>query len=104
MASIQKRSISLLLVLLLVFGMFPIVSAAEIANTPTSEPAEEATSGEVFSSPLIPMDDGILPIAESEIVGAPNVFCNVFLLNGGIDIPAFDHIQHKRRRAYIKEL
>ena len=40
MASIQKRGISLLLVLVLVLGMIPSVSAAEITTEPSTEPAE----------------------------------------------------------------
>ena len=41
------------------------------------------------------LDDGIATIADTEIIGQPNAFGNLFLLNGGIDIPSFDHIQHK---------
>ena len=150
MASIQKRGISILLVLVLVFGMIPSVSAAEITTEPSTEPAEtttpiteetqaaetiptettqpedtsppettqpeettptettpeetepveansteETTPDEELSLSLMSLDDGIATIAETEIVGAPNAFGNVFLLNGGIDIPAFDHVQHK---------
>lgn len=153
MASMQKRGISLLLVLVLVLGMIPSVSAAEITTEPSTEPAEtttpvteetqaaetvptETTQQEETSPPettqpetspmettpaetepveespteetqeetapeeelslsLMSLDDGVATIADTEIVGAPNAFGNVFLLNGGIDIPAFDHVQHK---------
>ncbi len=40
MATIQKRGISLLLVLVLMFGMIPSVSAAEISTEPSTEPTE----------------------------------------------------------------
>ena len=152
MATIQKRGISLLLVLVLMLGMIPSVSAAEIETQPSTEPAEtttpateetlvaetsppETTQPEETSPPettepetaetvleeesepveessteetqaetapeeelslsLMSLDDGVATIADTEIVGAPNAFGNVFLLNGGIDIPAFDHVQHK---------
>ena len=160
MATIQKRGISLLLVLILVLGMIPSVSAAEIDTEASTEPAEttapvpeetlaaetsppETTQPEPISPPettqpeqtvptklvqeetepeeetepveespseepeedsapdeelslaLMSLDDGIASIAETEIVGAPNAFGNIFLLNGGIDIPSYDHIQHK---------
>ena len=171
MATIQKRGISLLLVLVLMLGMIPSVSAAEIDAEASTEPAEitapvpdetlaaetsppETTQPEETSPPettqpeetlppettepkqtapaetvpgetepteetqpaeespteeaqeetvpdeeltlaLMSLDDGIASIAETEIVGAPNAFGNIFLLNGGIDIPSYDHIQHK---------
>lgn len=160
MATMQKRGISFLLVLILVLGMVPSVSAAEIDTQPSTEPAEttapvteetlaaetsppettqpEETSpsettepeqtvptepvpeetepeeetepveespseepeedpapDEELSLALMSLDDGIASIAETEIVGAPNAFGNIFLLNGGIDIPSYDHIQHK---------
>ena len=159
MATIQKRGISLLLVLILVLGMVPSVSAAEIETQPSTEPAEtttpvteetlavetsppETTQPEETSPPettepeqtvptepvpeeteleetepveespseeteenpaadeelslaLMSLDDGIASIAETEIVGAPNAFGYLFLINGGIDIPSFDHMQHK---------
>lgn len=160
MATIQKRGISLLLVLVLMLGMIPSVSAAEIDTQPSTEPAEtttpvteetlaaetsppEATQPDEISPPettapeqtvptepvpeetepeketepvedtpsketeedpapdeelslsLMSLDDGIATIADTEIVGAPNAFGNVFLLNGGIDIPSFDRVQHK---------
>ena len=152
MATIQKRGISLLLVLVLMLGMIPSVSAAEIETQPSTEPAEtttpvteetlaaetsppETTQPEETSPPettepetaetvpeeesepveessteetqaetapeeelslsLMSLDDGVATIADTEIVGAPNAFGNVFLLNGGIDIPSFDHVQHK---------
>lgn len=171
MATIQKRGISLLLVLVLMLGMIPSVSAAEIDTEASTEPAEttapvpeetlaaetsppETTQPEETSPPettqpeetfppettepeqtapaetvpgetepteetqpaeespteeaqeetapdeeltlaLMSLDDGIASIAETEIVGAPNAFGNIFLLNGGIDIPSYDHIQHK---------
>ena len=160
MATMQKRGISLLLVLILVLGMVPSVSAAEIDTQPSTEPAEttapvteetlaaetsppETTQPEPISPPettqpeqtvptelvqeetepeeetepveespseepkedsapdeelslaLMSLDDGIASIAETEIVGAPNAFGYLFLLNGGIDIPSFDHMQHK---------
>lgn len=166
MATIQKRGISLLLVLILMLGMIPSVSAAEIdteASTesaettvpvpeetlaaetsppetnqpeetsppettqpeetlppettepeqtvPTepvpeeeTEPVEDTLSEDTEEDPapdeeltlaLMSLDDGIASIAETEIVGAPNAFGNIFLLNGGIDIPSYDHIQHK---------
>ena len=167
MASMQKRSISLLLVLVLVFSMIPSVSAAEITTEPGTEPAEtttpvteetlaaetsppETTQPEETSPPettapeqtvptepvpeeetepvedipseeteedpapdeelslsLMSLDDGIASIAETEIVGAPNAFGNIFLLNGGIDIPSFDHVQHKEHlplySVYLKD-
>ena len=171
MATIQKRGISLLLVLVLMLGMIPSVSAAENDTEASTEPAEttapvpeetlaaetsppETTQPEETSPPettqpeetlppettepeqtapaetvpgetepteetqpaeespteetqeetvpdeeltlaLMSLDDGIASIAETEIVGAPNAFGNIFLLNGGIDIPSYDHIQHK---------
>ena len=160
MATIQKRGISLLLVLVLILGMIPSVSAAEIETQPSTEPAEtttpvteetlavetsppETTQPEETSPPettepeqtvptepvpeeteleeetepveespseeteedpaadeelslaLMSLDDGIASIAETEIVGAPNAFGYLFLINGGIDIPSFDHMQHK---------
>lgn len=166
MATIQKRGISLLLVLVLMLGMIPSVSAAEIDTEASTEPAEttapvpeetlaaetsppETTQPEETSPPentqpvetlppettepeqtapaetvpeeesepvkessteetqaetapeeelslsLMSLDDGVATIADTEIVGAPNAFGNVFLLNGGIDIPSFDHVQHK---------
>ena len=160
MATIQKRGISLLLVLVLILGMIPSVSAAENNTQPSTEPAEpttplteetlaaetsppEATQPEETSPPettapeqtvptepapeeteseeetepveespsedteedpapdeelslsLMSLDDGVATIADTEIIGAPNAFGNVFLLNGGIDIPSFDHVQHK---------
>ena len=59
-------------------------------------PTEEATApAEELPLSLMSLDDGVATIADTEIVGAPNAFGNVFLLNGGIDIPAFDHVQHK---------
>ncbi len=165
MASMQKRGISLLLVLVLVLGMIPSVSAAEITTEPSTEPAEtttpvteetqaaetvptETTQQEETSPPettqpetspmettpaetepveespteetqeetapeeelslsLMSLDDGVATIADTEIVGAPNAFGNVFLLNGGIDIPAFDHVQHKEHlplySVYLKD-
>ena len=171
MVTIQKRGISLLLVLVLMLGMIPSVSAAEIDTQPSTEPAETTTpvTGETLAAETSPpettqpeetspsettqpeetlppettapeqtapaetipeetepteetqpaeespteeaqeetipdeeltlalmsLDDGIASIAETEIVGAPNAFGNIFLLNGGIDIPSYDHIQHK---------
>lgn len=171
MATIQKRGISLLLVLVLMLGMIPSVSAAEIdteastepaettapvpeetlaaetsppetmqpeetsppettqpeetlppettkpeqtapaetipeetepteetqpaEESPTEEAQEETAPDEELTLALMSLDDGIASIAETEIVGAPNAFGNIFLLNGGIDIPSYDHIQHK---------
>ena len=171
MATIQKRGISLLLVLVLMLGMVPSVSAAEIdteastepaettapvpeetlaaeisppettqpeetspsettqpeetlppettepeqtapaetvpeetepteetqpaEESPTEEAQEETVPDEELTLALMSLDDGIASIAETEIVGAPNAFGNIFLLNGGIDIPSYDHIQHK---------
>ena len=160
MATIQKRGISLLLVLVLMLGMIPSVSAAEIdteastepaettapvpeetlaaetsppettqpeetlppettepeqtapaetvpgetepteetqpaEESPTEETQEETVPDEELTLALMSLDDGIASIAETEIVGAPNAFGNIFLLNGGIDIPSYDHIQHK---------
>lgn len=43
MATIQKRGISLLLVLVLILGMIPSVSAAEISTEPSTEPSVETT-------------------------------------------------------------
>ena len=171
MATIQKRGISLLLVLVLMLSMIPSVSAAEIdteastepaettapvpeetlaaeisppettqpeetspsettqpeetlppettapeqtapaetipeetepteetqpaEESPTEEAQEETVPDEELTLALMSLDDGIASIAETEIVGAPNAFGNIFLLNGGIDIPSYDHIQHK---------
>lgn len=171
MATIQKQGISLLLVLVLMLGMIPSVSAAEIdtesstepaettapvpeetlaaetsppetmqpeetsppettqpeetlppettkpeqtapaetipeetepteetqpaEESPTEEAQEETAPDEELTLALMSLDDGIASIAETEIVGAPNAFGNIFLLNGGIDIPSYDHIQHK---------
>lgn len=142
MASMQKRGISLLLVLVLVFSVIPSVFAAEAETEPNTEPAETApttseesreetappeamlpeittseTESEAETEPveessteetqeesgteeelslsLMSLDDGIAIIADTEIIGQPNAFGNLFLLNGGIDIPSFDHIQHK---------
>lgn len=171
MATIQKRGISLLLVLVLMLGMIPSVAAAEIdteastepvettapvpeetlaaetsppettqpeetsppettqpeetlppettepeqtapaetvpgetepteetqpaEESPTEEAQEETVPDEELTLALMSLDDGIASIAETEIVAAPNAFGNIFLLNGGIDIPSYDHIQHK---------
>ena len=64
-------------------------------ESPTEETQEETVPDEELTLALMSLDDGIASIAETEIVGAPNAFGNIFLLNGGIDIPSYDHIQHK---------
>lgn len=43
MATIQKRGISLLLVLVLILGMIPSVYAAEVSTEPSTEPSTETT-------------------------------------------------------------
>lgn len=43
MATIQKRGISLLLVLVLILGMIPSVYAAEVSTEPSTEPSAETT-------------------------------------------------------------
>lgn len=56
MATIQKRGISLLLVLVLMLGMIPSVSAAEIDTQPSTEPAETTTpvTGETLAAETSP--------------------------------------------------
>ena len=113
MATIQKRGISLLLVLVLMLGMIPSVSAAEIDTQPSTEPAETippviedtlvtetctpktTQSEEYFPLPLTFLDDDSATQDQTEIIGQPNAFGRLFLINGGIDIPSYDHIQHK---------
>ena len=68
-----------------------------------TEPIDELEA----SIAIMSLDDGIAAIAETEIVGAPNAFANLFLLNGGIDIPSFDYVQHKEHlplySVYLKD-
>ena len=126
MATALKRSISLLLVLVLAFGVIPIAFAAETEATDSTDPTEsttipteetlplettesteppETTSAaeettaptETTDTPVMFMtDSGIATIAEAEINGAPNAFANLTLPNGGIDIPAQGYMQHKK--------
>ena len=112
MATIQKRAISLLLVLVLMLVMIPSVSAAEIDTRISTEPAEtippaiedtlvtetctpKTTQSEAGFLLLTALDDGSATQDETEIIGQPNAFGRLFLINGGIDIPSYDHIQHK---------
>lgn len=125
MATALKRSISLLLVLVLAFGVMPTAFAAEteatdstdptasttlptetsvpVETTVSIEPATESTEPpettvptETIEPPVMFMaDNGIATIAEAEINGAPNAFANLTLPNGGIDIPAQGYMQHK---------
>ncbi len=130
MTSLHKRCISFLLVLVLAFGMIPSAYAAELDSEASTEPKEttatvtedtipedtvppdttapEETQGEEeLSLALMSLDDGIATLAETEIIGQPNAFGNLFLLDGGIDIPSFDHIQHKEHlplySVYLKD-
>ncbi len=68
-------------------------------TTEATEAAEEtqpdSSTEEELSLSLMSLDDGIATLAETEIVGQPNAFGNLFLINGGIDIPSFGQIQHK---------
>lgn len=81
------------------------------ASDPTEETeppvTEETISQEELTLALMSLDDGVATIAETEIVGAPNAFGNLFLLNGGIDIPSYDHVQHKEHlplySVYLKD-
>ena len=119
MATALKRSISLLLVLVLALGMIPTVFAAETEATDSTDPTwnttvptEETISVETTPSPettdavdetvettvppvMLLSDDGIATVAEAEINGAPNAFANLTLPSGGIDIPAQGYLQHK---------
>ncbi len=73
--------------------------AAEATQPEETEPTEEtqgeSVADEELSLALMSLDDGIATLAETEIVGQPNAFGNLFLINGGIDIPSFGQIQHK---------
>lgn len=120
MKTALKRSISLLLILVLAFGVIPTAFAAETeatestdptANTtlptettvPTepvaesTDPSETTVAAEEITEPPVMFltDSGIATIAEAEITGAPNAFANLTLPNGGIDIPAQGYMQHK---------
>ena len=123
MATALKRSISVLLVLMLAFGMIPTAFAAETEATDNTNPTESTTvptettvpatestappettieteeitvPTEATEPPVIFMtDSGIATIAEAEIHGAPNAFANLTLPSGGIDIPAQGYMQHK---------
>ena len=125
MATALKRSISLLLVLVLAFGVIPIAFAAETEATDSTDPTESTTipteetvplettesteppettvateettaPTETTDPPVIFMtNSGIATIAEAEINGAPNAFANLTLPSGGIDIPAQGYMQHK---------
>ena len=124
MATALKRSISLLLVLVLAFGVIPIAFAAETEATDSTDPTEitiptettipvettesteppETTAAteettvptETTEPPVMFMtNSGIATIAEAEINGAPNAFANLTLPSGGIDIPAQGYMQHK---------
>ena len=126
MATALKRSISLLLVLVLAFGVIPIAFAAETEATNSTDPSESTTvpteetlsvettesteppettaateettvPTETTEPPVMFMaNSGIATIAEAEINGAPNAFANLTLPNGGIDIPAQGYMQHKK--------
>ena len=125
MATALKRSISLLLVLVLAFGVIPIAFAAETEATDSTDPTESTTipteetlpvettesteppettaateettvPTETTEPPVMFMaNSGIATIAEAEINGAPNAFANLTLPSGGIDIPAQGYLQHK---------
>ena len=125
MATALKRSISLLLVLVLAFGVIPIAFAAETEATDSTDPTESTTvpteetlpvettesteppettaateettvPTEATEPPVMFMaNSGIATIAEAEINGAPNAFANLTLPGGGIDIPAQGYMQHK---------
>ena len=73
----------------------PAEETQPVEESTTEETEEETASEEELTLSLMSLDDGVATIADTEIVGAPNAFGNVFLLNGGIDIPSFDHVQHK---------
>lgn len=87
----------------------PIADGTEPPNTVGTDlpVTEETAPDEELSLALMSLDDGIASIAETEIVGAPNAFGNIFLLNGGIDIPSYDHVQHKEHlplySVYLKD-
>lgn len=74
-------------------------STEPTATDPTEETTppvtEETISQEELTLALMSLNDGVATIADTEIVGAPNAFGNLFLLNGGIDIPSYNHVQHK---------
>ncbi len=125
MATALKRSISLLLVLVLALGVIPIAFAAETEATDSTDPTENTTvpteetlpvetsesteppettaateettvSTETTEPPVMFMtNSGIATIAEAEINGAPNAFANLTLPSGGVDIPAQGYMQHK---------
>ena len=124
MATALKRSISLLLVLVLAFGVIPIAFAAEteatdstdpiettiptettipVETTESTEPPETTAATEETTVPtetteppvMFMTNSGIATIAEAEINGAPNAFANLTLPSGGIDIPAQGYMQHK---------
>lgn len=122
MATARKRSIALLLVLVLAFGMIPTAFAEETEATDstipteetlteeTAQPAEETDPQEaviVTEETTVPTGNTELPVlfleansiealADPEITGAPNAFANLTLPNGGIDIPAQGYMQHKK--------
>lgn len=125
MATALKRSISLLLVLVLALGVIPIAFAAETETTDSTGPTENTTvpteetvplettesteppdttaateettaPTEITEPPVMFVtNSGIATIAEAEINGAPNAFANLTLPSGGIDIPAQGYMQHK---------
>lgn len=106
MATAIKRSISLLLILVLALGVIPTAFAAETEAADSTIPAENTTvpteetlpveATESTETPIVFMtDSGIATIAEAEINGAPSAFANLTLPNGGIDIPAQGYTQHK---------
>lgn len=122
MATALKRSIALLLVLVLAFGMIPTAFAEEteaadstipteeILTEETAPPAEETDTQEtvvVTEETTVPTGNTEPPVlfleansiealADPEITGAPNAFANLTLPNGGIDIPAQGYMQHKK--------
>lgn len=125
MTTALKRSISLLLVLVLALGVIPIAFAAEteatdstdptvnttvptdetlpVETTESTEPPETTAATEETTVPtetteqpvMFMTNSGIATIAEAEINGAPNAFANLTLPSGGIDIPAQGYMQHK---------
>ena len=115
MATARKRSIALLLVLVLAFGMIPTAFAEETEATDSTIPTEETLTEETgpqesvtdTEETMVPTGNTELPVlfleansiealADPEITGAPNAFANLTLPNGGIDIPAQGYMQHKK--------
>lgn len=115
MATALKRSIALLLVLVLAFGMIPTAFAEETEATDSTISTEETLTEEtdtqetafVTEETTVPTEtteppvlfleaNNIEALADPEITGAPNAFANLTLPNGGIDIPAQGYMQHKK--------